>query len=294
MDKYRRVREQLVARGFLALSQLERAELVGVEDLARVHSAEYLAAVLQGTLNDAQQRQLGFPWSSELVLRSRASVGGTLAAARAALEDGIGGNLAGGTHHAFADRGEGYCVFNDIAVAIRVLQADGDIRRAVVVDLHVHQGNGTASIFEGDETVFTFSMHGERNFPFRKSRSCRDVGLADGTRDEEYLDALSCHLPVVLESAGADVLFYQAGVDPLAEDSLGRLSLTHAGLRARDSMVLEAAWSRGLPVVLTLGGGYARPLERSVEAHIGTYEVAARMAGPELRRETQASRCERR
>ncbi|MFL5355366.1 histone deacetylase, partial [Archangium sp.] len=159
-------------------------------------------------------------------------------------------------------------------VAIRVLQAERRIARAVVVDLDVHQGNGTAAVFEGDDSVFTFSIHGEHNFPFRKQRSCRDVGLPDGLSDSAYLDVLAAHLPEVLESSGADLLFYQAGVDPLVEDALGRLSLTHAGMRARDRLVLEAAWHRGLPIVLTLGGGYAKPITATLEAHVGTYETA--------------------
>lgn len=279
MAKYRRLRELLLARGVLRASQLQASEPVDREALARVHTPRYLDALWAGTLSEAELRRLGFPWSEALLLRSRASVGGTLAAARAALQDGAGGNLAGGTHHAFADHGEGYCVFNDIAVATRVLQAQGAIRRAVVVDLDVHQGNGTAALFEGDDSVFTFSMHGEHNFPFRKQRSGRDVGLADGTGDAAYLEALDAHLPGVLEAAGADLLFYQAGVDALAEDALGRLSLSHAGLRERDRRVLQAAWHRGLPVVLTLGGGYARPLEATLEAHVGTYEVALERYG---------------
>jgi acetoin utilization deacetylase AcuC-like enzyme len=245
----------------------------------RAHAAPYVEAVLAGRLDRAAERALGFPWSEELVLRSRASVGGTLAASRAALRDGIAGNLAGGTHHAFRDRGEGYCVFNDHAVAVRALQEAGLIRRAVIVDLDVHQGNGTAALFEGDDSVFTFSMHGARNFPFRKERSCLDVELPDGCEDTQYLETLAAHLPSVLERARADLLLYQAGVDPLAGDLLGRLALTHGGLRARDRLVLEAAWTRSLPVVLTLGGGYARPIERSVEAHAGTYAVAREVCG---------------
>jgi acetoin utilization deacetylase AcuC-like enzyme len=274
MEKYRLVREALLERGVLPPSALTQSLLCSREDLERVHTPRYLDALFHGTLTDAEVRRLGFPWSPGLVARSRASVGGTLEAARAALKDGIAGNLAGGTHHGFPDHGEGFCVFNDIAVAIRALQAERLIRRAVVVDLDVHQGNGTAAIFAGDDSVFTFSMHGENNFPFRKQPSHRDVGLPDDTGDAGYLDALALHLPEVLETAGADILFFQAGVDPLAEDALGRLCLTHAGLRARDRVVLEAARHRGLPAVLTLGGGYAKPLSATIDAHVGTYEVA--------------------
>ncbi|RKG79663.1 histone deacetylase family protein [Corallococcus terminator] len=274
MEKYRLLREALLARGVLSPASLFEAPLVDRTDLERVHIARYLDAFFGGTLTDAESRRLGFPWSPLLVDNARASVGGTLAAARAALEDGFGANLAGGTHHAYPDHGEGFCVFNDIAVAIRVLQAEGAIQRAVVVDLDVHQGNGTAATFAGDTAVFTFSMHGEHNFPFRKQPSHLDVGLEDGAGDAEYLALLDTHLPHVLESARADLLFFQAGVDPLEEDTLGRLSLTHAGLKARDLRVLGAARERGLPAVLTLGGGYAKPLAPSLEAHVGTYVAA--------------------
>ena len=279
MGKYRLVREALLASGVLQPGDLEPAEPVEVEALLRVHTLRWVRAVFDDQLTDAEQRRLGFPWSPQLVRRSRAAVGGTCAAAARALVDGIGGNLAGGTHHAFADHGEGFCVFNDIAVSIRMLQADGSIRRALVVDLDVHQGNGTAAVFEGDPDVFTFSMHGERNFPFRKQRSSLDIGLPDGAGDDVYLDVLARHLPRVLEAARPDIVYYQAGVDPLAEDTLGRLSLTHTGLETRDVFVLETARRSGLPVVVTLGGGYARPLEATVRAHIGTYRAARMVWG---------------
>lgn len=279
MGKYALLREGLVQAGLLRAEELVPADLVAVEDLLRVHAQAWVAAVLEGRLSVEAVRRLGFPWSEALVRRSRAAVGGTCAAARVALEEGFAGNLAGGTHHAFAAHGEGFCVFNDIAVSIRELQATGHISRAVVVDLDVHQGNGTAAIFAGDNSVFTFSMHGEHNFPFRKQRSCLDVGLPDGTTDAAYLDALYRHLPRVLDMARADLLYYQAGVDPLAEDTLGRLSLSVAGLQARDRFVFESAHRRGLPLVVTLGGGYARPLGCSLEAHLGTYRAARAVYG---------------
>jgi acetoin utilization deacetylase AcuC-like enzyme len=279
MGKYRLLREALLSSGVLQAEELVPAELVEVEALLRVHTRRWVDAVLGNRLDDAELRRLGFPWSQQLVLRSLASVGGTCAAGRRALVEGIGGNLAGGTHHAFPDHGEGYCVFNDIAVSIRMLQAEGAIHRALVVDLDVHQGNGTAAVFATDPDVFTFSMHGEHNFPFRKQRSSLDIGLPDGAGDEVYLDALARHLPRVLEAARPDIVYYQAGVDPLAEDALGRLSLSHAGLEARDTFVLEAARRSGLPVVVTLGGGYARPLDASVRAHIGTYRAARMVWG---------------
>ena len=274
MPKYRLLRERLLTEGTLRSDDLFASEPVGLDALLIAHDRAYVDCVVSGELAEDAVRRLGFPWSEELVQRSRASVYGTIAAARAALTDGVAGNLAGGTHHAFADHGEGYCVFNDHAVAIRLLQLEGVVDRAAVVDLDVHQGNGTAALFAGDESVFTFSMHGARNYPFRKQRSSLDVELPDGCEDVEYLGALALHLPRVLDAANADIVFYQGGVDPLAQDALGRLRLTHEGLRARDRMVLTAARDRGIPVVLTLGGGYARPLDASVEAHCGTYREA--------------------
>jgi acetoin utilization deacetylase AcuC-like enzyme len=279
MPKYRLLRDRLLGEGTLREDDFTASHPVDLDALLLVHDRAYVEAVVAGGLGEAEVRRLGFPWSEQLVLRSRASVAGTVAAARDALCNGIAGNLAGGTHHAFADHGEGYCVFNDHAVAFRLLQLEGRVDRAVIVDLDVHQGNGTAAIFAADESVFTFSMHGARNFPFRKQHSSLDVELDDGCEDAEYLALLSRHLPAVLDAARADVLFYQGGVDPLAGDALGRLRLTHAGLRGRDRMVLASARDRGIPVVLTLGGGYARPLEASVEAHCWTYREARALFG---------------
>ena len=279
MGKYRQLREALLAQGLLRSEELVPSQPAAVEELLRVHTPRWVEAVLAGRLAEAEVRRLGFPWSEELVLRSRAAVGGTCAAGERALEDGVGANLAGGTHHAFADHGEGYCVFNDIAVSIRALQSTGRIERALVVDLDVHQGNGTAAVFAGDPRVFTFSIHGEHNFPFRKQRSSLDVGLPDGTGDDVYLDVLARHLPRVLEAARPDLIYYQAGVDPLAADTLGRLGLSHEGLHTRDAFVFEAAQRAGLPLVLTLGGGYARPLDASLEAHIGTYRALRQICG---------------
>lgn len=279
LRKYRMLRERLLASGVLAPAEVEEAPLVDPDDLALVHETAYLRRVLAGALDPAEERRIGLPWSEALVARSRASVGGTLAAARHALAHGLGGNLAGGTHHAFAGAGAGYCVFNDIAVAIRALQREGRIRRALVVDLDVHQGDGTAAIFAGDGDVFTFSMHGARNFPFRKMRSHLDVELEDGTGDEAYLALLRDHLPLVIERAQPEIVFYQAGVDPLAADRLGRMRLSFEGLAARDAFVLGMAKRAGVPVVLTMGGGYAEPIEHTVEAHVGTWREARRLFG---------------
>ena len=210
------------------------------------------------------------------VERSRRSVGATIAAARAALDDGVSANLAGGTHHAFADRGEGFCVFNDAAVAIRVLQRDHHASRIAVVDLDVHQGNGTASIFAGDDSVFTFSMHGEKNFPFKKETGDLDVALPDGTGDEDYLAALRLHLDAVLNRHQPDFVFYLAGADPFEGDRLGRLKLTVDGLRTRDEMVFGTCSKRGLPVAVSMSGGYANDVDAIVTIHANTIRAAIR------------------
>ncbi len=284
MSKYRLLRESV--EGALPGLRVREAAPASEGELALAHEPAWIGAVFEGTTSAAQQREIGFPWSERMVERSRRSVGATIAAARAALleGEGVAANLAGGTHHAYAHKGSGYCVFNDVAVAARLMQAEWHRRtrsllRVLVVDLDVHQGNGTAAVFQDDPGVFTFSMHGERNFPFRKQRSSLDVGLPDGAGDDVFLDVLARHLPRVVEASRPDIVYYQAGVDPLAEDTLGRLSLTHEGLEARDALVLDTAWRLGLPVVVTLGGGYARPLEASVRAHMGTYRVARRVWG---------------
>jgi acetoin utilization deacetylase AcuC-like enzyme len=245
-------------------------------DLSLAHDPEYVARFLDGSVDPRIMRRIGFPWSEGLVRRTLASVGGTLAAARDALERGIGGNLAGGTHHASRDEGSGFCVFNDLAVAILALRRDGRIRRAAVIDLDVHQGDGTAGIFAGDPDVLTISIHGANNFPFRKARSTLDIALADGARDDEYLDLVRHVLPSVRDF-GPDLVMYQAGVDPLAGDRLGRLEISHSGLAERDFTVLEFTKRCGFPAAITLGGGYAEPVERTVAAHAATFRTAAKV-----------------
>jgi acetoin utilization deacetylase AcuC-like enzyme len=246
------------------------------EELELAHSPEYVTAVFQGTLEPRAVRRLGFPWSEQLVLRSRRSVGGTLSALAWAIATGAAGHVAGGTHHAFRDRGEGFCTFNDIAVAIGVARRDHGLRRAAVIDLDVHQGNGTASIFADDEDVFTLSLHGMHNYPFAKEASSLDVALDDGCDDATYLRALDTALERV---PAADILLYQAGVDCLAGDRLGRMSLTHDGLRARDARIFALARARAVPLVVTLGGGYGRDLVASVEAHANVYRGLIRAFG---------------
>jgi acetoin utilization deacetylase AcuC-like enzyme len=221
------------------------------------------------------------PWSTALWRRSRLATQGTLMAARAALEDGLAANLAGGTHHAFPGHGEGFCVLNDVAVAIRVLQRDGRVQRALVIDLDVHQGNGTAAIFADDADVFTFSMHGERNYPTRKMRSTLDVGLDDGIGDAQYLALLGRHLEEILAGFVPEIVFYLAGVDPVVGDRYGRLALSDEGLRQRERRVLEACRSRGLPVVITIAGGYAPTPERTAALHSIVFEEAIRLRLPQ-------------
>ena len=268
LGKYDRIVSSL-AREHGAMLQLGAP--ASFEDLALVHRADYVAAVQRGTLPAFQIRRLGFPWSESLVQRARRSVGGTLCAVAWAMHYGAAGHLAGGTHHAFEDRGEGFCVFNDIAVAVRVAQRDHGVGRVAVVDLDVHQGNGSAAIFAGDPRVFTLSLHCEKNYPFRKEQSSRDVGLVDGCEDATYLAALDVALEEVVAHR-PELVFYQAGVDGLGGDRLGRMALTHAGLRARDQRVFRMVQRLGVPVVVTLGGGYHRVIEESVAAHVGVYE----------------------
>jgi acetoin utilization deacetylase AcuC-like enzyme len=277
--KYQRIRDAVAVRGLLAPHQIEEPDRVERWALGLVHRPEYVDAVIDGTLAPGDLRRLGFPWSEALRERSLRTVQGTVEAGCDALEWGAGINLAGGTHHAFAAHGEGFCVFNDVAVAIRVLHREGRIRRATIIDLDVHQGNGTASIFAGDPDVYTFSMHGAGNFPFRKERSTLDVELSDGTADAAYCAALAAHLERVLGASRPDIVFYLAGADPYVQDRFGRLALSFDGLRARDRMVFDQCRRRALPVVLTLAGGYARALEDVVSIHTATVAELRRAYG---------------
>jgi acetoin utilization deacetylase AcuC-like enzyme len=272
ISKYVRVRDGVVAQGLLDASAIAEPERVEQWALSLVHDRRYVEAVLDGSLSPTEVRRLGFPWSPELRERSLRTAQGTVEAARDALGTGAGINLAGGTHHAFADRGEGFCVFNDVALAIRLLQREGRLRRVTIVDLDVHQGNGTARIFAGDADVFTFSMHGARNFPFHKERSALDVELPDGCGDAEYLTLLDRHLGEVLDGSAPDLVFYLAGADPYEGDRFGRLGLSIDGLRRRDRRVFAACRRRGIPVALTLAGGYARDIGDIVTIHANTVE----------------------
>ena len=281
MIKYARLRERCLEEEILAAEELSEPPPVTWEELSLVHSAGYLDRVRNGTLSAAEQRRIGFPWSPQMVERSRRSAGATLQAALAALEDadrygwGIGANLAGGTHHAHTDRGEGFCVFNDAAVAVRTLQRVGRIARAAILDCDVHQGNGTAGIFAADPSVFTFSVHGAKNYPFRKERSSLDVALPDGAGDDAFLAAVELHLPHLLADFRPDLAIYLAGADPYADDRFGRLAMSKAGLEMRDRLVLGFCHELRVPTVVVMAGGYARDTEDTVDIHRQTVRTAA-------------------
>jgi acetoin utilization deacetylase AcuC-like enzyme len=272
--KYALLREAVVAEGVVPRALVHDPARAPLEDVLRVHDRAYIDRFTAGTLPAAEQRTMGFPWSPELVERSFRAAGGTLEAAEHALGAGIAMNLAGGTHHAFATHGEGFCVLNDVAIAVRALRARGLVRRAAVIDLDVHQGNGTHAIFAGDEDTYTFSMHGRRNYPFRKVAGRLDLELEDGTADQEYLARLEGVLSMVLASAQADLVFYLAGADPHEGDTLGRLKLSFDGLMRRDAMVLDACRAVGVPVAITIAGGYGRDIADTVRVHVNTARIA--------------------
>lgn len=277
IQKYRRIRDRLLAEGTLSAAEVLEATPAVDQDILQAHTAEYWGRVTAGTLSPQDVRRLGLPWSPALVLRSRASVQGTLTAGRIAIQAGIAFNLAGGTHHAFADRGEGYCVLNDLAIAIRCLMRDGWMDRVAVIDCDVHQGNGTAAILGRDPAVFTFSIHGANNYPLQKVPGSWDIDLPDGTGDTGYLAALERAVPRILAEFRPGLVFYQAGVDPLAGDRFGRLSLTRDGLRRRDRLVLQTCRDACIPLAVTLGGGYNLDLEETVDAHCDTVRIAKRV-----------------
>lgn len=294
MGKYARVRDGLVARGLVDASALVEPSPAGWDELALVHTPEYLEKTRRGGFRPSELALLELPWSAEVAEGFRLMAGGTIAASRLAVAAGAvlrrdagagaagerrlaaSANLGGGFHHAFPSHGEGFCLYNDVATAIRVLQREGAIGRAAVVDTDVHQGNGTAFVFDGDASVFTFSIHQEHNYPHVKPRGSLDVGLPDGTGDREYLQALERALPAVMAS-GPDLVVYVAGADPYLEDQLGGLCLTYEGLRGRDFLVLSAARDAGVPVVIVLAGGYARRVEDTAAIHVATIEEALRL-----------------
>ena len=272
--KYQLVHARLLEDRVIAAQDVIEPQAAAWDDLALVHTREYLAKIRDGTLAQDDIAQLELPWSSEMVEGFRLMVGGTIEAARVAVRQrSIVAHIGGGLHHAFPNHGEGFCPFNDVAVAIRVLQRDG-LQRAAVIDLDVHHGNGTAFIFESDPGVFTFSMHQQYNYPMWKPRGSLDIGLMDGTGDADYHRQLEDALPVVMASH-PECLFYLAGADPYEQDQLGGLGLTLDGLRARDRIVIDQARSTGLPMVVVLAGGYARNVDDTVAAHVATMKEAA-------------------
>lgn len=271
--KYRLLRDAIVDEAILPAGALAPSPLASREELLRAHAADYVDAVLDGTLAADIVRRIGLPWSPILARRSRLTVGGSLAAARSALEVGISGQLAGGTHHAHRTFGSGYCVFNDLAVAALTLLDEGLADRIAILDVDVHQGDGNAAILGPDARAFVVSLHGAKNFPFRRVPSDLDVELPDGTQDRAYLDALADAMPAI-EAFRPDLVLYLSGVDPLREDRLGRLDLTHEGLAERDRFVFEYCRRRGWPVAIAIGGGYADPIADTVTAYANTFRVA--------------------
>lgn len=276
--KYSALRAKVAADGILPAPMLAPSPVATVAELSRAHDAAYVSAMLEGTVPDAIMRGIGLPWSPVLVARSRATAGGTLAAGRRALDHGISGQLAGGTHHAHRTHGSGFCVFNDCAVAVLALMADGAAGRAAILDLDVHQGDGNAAILAGEARVFTASVHGAANYPFVKPASSLDIGLADGTGDDGYLAACAEALDAV-KAFRPDVVFYIAGVDPLANDRLGRLAVSMDGLARRDRLVISACRRAGLALVVLAGGGYAEPIEDTVEAYANTFRAVRAVWG---------------
>ena len=266
MQKYALLRQRVISAN-QGQFKLQIPDAAQDQEILLAHDADYLHRVVSGGLSKKEIGVLGFPWSPELVERSRRSCGATMAACRAALMDGVAVSLAGGTHHAFSNRAQGYCVFNDSAIAARAMQKEGRVQRVIIIDCDVHQGNGTAAILCNDFTVFTFSIHGEKNFPFRKECSDLDVELPDGAEDEAYLEALRQGLEQALPQAKADLAIYLAGADPYRQDRLGRLSLSKQGLARRDQMVFEYCDRYGIPIAMTMAGGYAHNLEDVVDIH---------------------------
>jgi acetoin utilization deacetylase AcuC-like enzyme len=276
MSRYAMLRDRLLEQ--LPAVVMDVAPRAGDDELALAHTPEWISAVSEGGVSPQAMREIGFPWSEAMVERSRRSAGATIAACRVAFAEGVSANMAGGTHHAYADKGSGFCVFNDAAVAARLMQVEharaGHQLRVAVIDLDVHQGNGTASIFQGDPSVFTLSLHGQKNFPFRKETSDLDVELPDGCGDAEYLAALEQALDELDRRFAPGLVIYLAGADPFERDRLGRLKLSFDGLEARDRRVFDWAWQRRLPMAFAMAGGYASDIAETVQVQVGTFRVA--------------------
>ena len=277
--KFELVRDQLLAEGTLQLAEVVEPSPASLADVLLVHTEDYVSRLCSGRLTQKEIRRLGLPWSESLVQRSFYAVGGTLAATVASLADGYSSNLAGGTHHSFPERGEGFCVLNDVAIAIRANRSRNVFQRAAIVDCDVHQGNGTATIFSGDDDTFTFSMHGANNYPLFKTHSTLDVELRDGTTDDEYLGVLAQHLPQVFAS-DPEIVFYLAGADPYRGDKLGRLALSIDGLRKRDAYVLRECYQREIPIVTVMSGGYGKDINDTIEIHCNTIRMVKEVFEP--------------
>ncbi|HKJ47249.1 MAG TPA: histone deacetylase [Balneolales bacterium] len=275
MHKFDGLYQYVIDKGIIDQSCIVEPSMVDIAYLMMVHTQRYINGILKGNLEYNEARRLGLPWSLGLARRSRLAVQGTINAALMALQDGISGNLAGGTHHSFPDRGEGFCVFNDVAVAIRVLKKSMWINKAMVIDCDVHQGNGTASFFENNSDVYTFSVHGEKNYPFKKPPSSYDLGLPDKTEDKSYIQALGDSLDHIFNEFQPDIVFYLGGIDILKSDHFGRLNVSIDGLINRDRMVIERVHKKNIPLVLLLSGGYAPTLKETVEAHSHMFKIAA-------------------
>jgi len=277
MKKFKGLYRYLLEQDIIASADVITPSMVDMANLQMVHTRDYASGIMDGNLNKKKLRRLGLPWSKRLAVRSRLAVQGTINAAIMALQDGVAGNLAGGTHHAMADFGEGFCVFNDVAVAIEVLQQSMWAKNILVIDCDVHQGNGTAAIFKDNPHVYTFSLHGEKNYPFKKPPSTLDIGLPDNTKDDQYLKTLGDALDTIFDDFDPDLVFYLGGIDPLEADHFGRLSLTNNGLQQRDRIVIQKVIGEDVPLVLLLSGGYAPTLKETVLAHALMYKMAKEM-----------------
>lgn len=279
MGKFPGLYKYLIEESIIRESEVVKPSPVDTSNLLTAHSLRYANGIMQGRLSKKEVRRMGLPWSKALAIRSRLAVQGTINAAIMALQDGISGNIAGGTHHAMADHGEGFCVFNDVAVAVNVLQRSCWAQKILIIDCDVHQGNGTATLLKENNNVYTFSLHGEKNYPFCKPPSTLDIGLPDGAADDRYLQTLGDALTDIFDAFTPDLVFYLGGIDPLETDQLGRLSLTSKGLYERDRLVMQTVYDHGYPLVLLLSGGYAPTLKATVKAHALMYKAANEIFG---------------
>lgn len=274
MSKYRLLRERILQDSIASQCELSLPAAATNEQLSRVHSQEYVEAICAGNLSNVEIRRIGFPWSLAMVERSRRSTGASIEAGFSALEDGVAGNLAGGTHHAFKENGQGFCVFNDVCVAARAMQGEGRVKKVLVVDCDVHQGNGTSSIARGDASLFSFSMHCEKNYPFQKTDGDCDIPLPVGTTDTLYLEKLETELKNVFDLFLPDFVFYLAGADPYTKDRLGLLDLSKDGLATRDRIVMSLCHEKGVPIAFAMAGGYAPEISDIVDIHFQTVKIA--------------------